>query len=157
MSCTRVYQFIIAPLRRGGRCRKHPGATILSPSLSYVQSDANLFTSKIEQPSVLIHNAYRQIRNDPCGDWKVNDLRGHSRYLISWVGLSEKIHVSYVQRLPLLYAPAVTLHSTRIMFTFMILIGSSDSCHRSGSNARIYSERGRTARFSWCCRWRATL
>ena len=40
-------------------------------------------------------------------------------------------------RLPLLYAPAVTLHSMRIMFTFMVLIGSSDSCHRPGSNIRF--------------------
>ena len=39
--------------------------------------------------------------------------------------------------LPLLYTPTVTLHPMRIMFRFMILIGSSDSCHRPGSNTRL--------------------
>jgi len=34
--------------------------------------------------------------------------------------------------LPLLYAPVVTLHSTRITFTFIMLIDTSDSCHLRG-------------------------
>ena len=37
----------------------------------------------------------------------------------------------------LLYAPAVTLHSTRIMFTFIISIDTSDSCHLRGSSHRF--------------------
>jgi len=36
-----------------------------------------------------------------------------------------------------LYAPAVTLHSMRIMFTLRILIGMSDLCHFRGRNIRV--------------------
>ncbi|XP_018406817.1 PREDICTED: uncharacterized protein LOC108782919 [Cyphomyrmex costatus] len=39
--------------------------------------------------------------------------------------------------LPLLYAPAVTLHSTRMMFTVIMLTNTSDWYHLRGSNTRF--------------------
>ena len=72
--------------------------------------------------------------------------------------------------LSLLYAPAVTLHSIRMMFTLMIFIGTSDSCHcrvplqhtiRRKSQQQTNVARfckiypiGIWVRFSWYCCWR---
>jgi len=41
----------------------------------HVQSDGDFFSSKVEQSSVLVDDAYRQIRNAPYDEWQVNDLR----------------------------------------------------------------------------------
>jgi len=53
---------------------------LLSPP--YMQSNGDLLSAKIEQLSVLIHNANRQIYNAPY-DQKINDLCQSFRYLIS--------------------------------------------------------------------------
>ncbi|EZA55660.1 hypothetical protein X777_04302, partial [Ooceraea biroi] len=45
-----------------------------SLSASHVQSDGDLFSTKVEQSVGLIDNAYRQIRNAPYDNWQVNDL-----------------------------------------------------------------------------------
>ena len=67
------------------RSIQHENLTLtLSLQTSYVQSNGDLFSAKIEQSSVLVDDAYRQIRNAPCDDRQVNDLRRPLRYLISW-------------------------------------------------------------------------
>jgi len=63
------------------RCR-----ITLSLSSPYMQSNGNLFSAKIEQSAVLIHNAKRQICNAPYDDQKANDLRRSFRHLISTLG-----------------------------------------------------------------------
>jgi len=62
----------------------------LSLSPPYIQSNGNLFSMKIEQSSVLIHNANHQIYNVPYNDRKVNDLCWSFRYLISWWHIRRK-------------------------------------------------------------------
>jgi len=64
--------------------RVYTNIRALSSQPSYVQSDCDFFTSKVEQSPVLVDDTYRQIRNAPCDDRQVNDLRRCFRYLISW-------------------------------------------------------------------------
>ena len=60
-------------------------------------------------------------------DRKVNDL--HLSDILYPSGTLGKNSCIACTHLSLLYAPAVMLHSMRIMFTLMIFIDSSDSCH----------------------------
>ena len=51
-------------------------------AVASVHVNSNLLSAKIEQSSVLIHNANCQIRKVSYNDWKVNDLRRPFRYRI---------------------------------------------------------------------------
>jgi len=51
--------------------------------LPYMQSNCDLVSAKIKQSIILVHHANYQIRNAPCNDRKMNDLRRPFRYLIS--------------------------------------------------------------------------
>jgi len=96
--------------------------------------DGGFFSPKVEQSSVLVDDAYCQIRNALCDDRQVSDLRRCFRYLISWCHVRGK----FMYRMyAFIVALEVTLHSTRIMFTLIILTGKSDLYHFRGCNIRF--------------------
>jgi len=102
----------------------------------FMRFNSDLFSAKIERSTVLINNVNHQVRNAPCDDWKVNDLCRRFRYLISWWYVRRNSYI-VCMHLSLVYAPEVTLHSTRIMFTLIIFIGTSDTCYCRGSIIRF--------------------
>ncbi|KYN10858.1 hypothetical protein ALC57_17058 [Trachymyrmex cornetzi] len=57
----------------------------LSLLSSYVQSNGDLFSSKIEQSSVLVDDAYCQIRNAPCDDRQEERLRVRRLPTQGWI------------------------------------------------------------------------
>jgi len=81
----------------------------------------------------------------------VNDLRRPLRYLISWRHAQWKF-VYRVRVLPLLYAPAVTLHSMRITFTFIMLIDMSD-CHLRSRNIHFDKNSSSDTMFTLNYKW----
>jgi len=99
---------------------------------THVQS-GNLLSAKIKQLFVLARYATTHIVRSVM--WLTNkwSARYSFRYLIP-AACSAKIRVS---PLPLLYASAVTLHSTRIIFMFIMLI---DTCHLRGRGIRRESQ-----------------
>jgi len=92
-----------------------------------------LSNSDLRENRAIIYNAKCQICNAPYDDRKINNLCRSFRHLISSVVRSVKT----CTHLSMLYAPAITLHSMRMMFTLMIFIDSFDSCHCRGSNTRF--------------------
>ena len=108
----------------------------LSLSPPYTQS--NGFFHK-NRAIVLIHNANRQIRNVPYDDRKVNDLC--RSFLISYILMTHSVFMENScivwTDLSLLCASVVTLHLMRMIFKFMILIDTSDSCHCCNSSMRF--------------------
>jgi len=70
-----------------------------------MQSEGDFFSSKIEKSSVVINDAYHQIRNAPCDDRQVNDLCRCFRYLIFWCHVQRKfMYRMYALEVTLLYA-----------------------------------------------------
>ena len=97
------------------------------------------------QPNANLSRKNRAGRLGPRKSWYVmlratigkyvNNLRWSFQYLIiSWQHARWKLMCAH---LPLLYAPAVTLHSICMIFTLMIFIGTSDLCHYRGSSMQF--------------------
>ena len=101
-------------------CSFNTSITLAPP---YMQPNCDLFSAKIKRLIILIHHANYQIRNN---DRKINDLQWSFRY---------HTFVLYIvcMHLLLLFASAITLHSIGMMFTLIIFISTSNSCHCRGS------------------------
>ena len=90
--------------------------TSITLAPSYVQSDGNLLSAKIEESIVLVHHAtiifeYHYIRNALCGDRQINDLRVFPiRYISAALSAQICIYCTLCVPLLLLYAPAIMLH-----------------------------------------------
>ena len=98
----------------------------LSLSLSYVQSNGDLFSSKINNYPFW---SMRIVKFVPCDD-RVNDLRRPLRYLISLRHARRKFmyHMSA-------FAIVIKYYFTRI--TFIMLIDTFNSCHLCSRTIRF--------------------
>jgi len=106
----------------------------LSLSFPYVQSNDDLFFTKIKQSTILIHNANRQVRNTQY-DRKINNL--------CWFDVSDILYSDGMRKLMYRVHAFLVVIRTRdhvafnVNDVYVIFIGTFDSCYCCGFSIRL--------------------